>query len=689
MWNMEKLRENPNEFEDRVNSKMSEENRITDNNTNEKWDRLKRCITEAAVETIGYKKVKRAKKPWVTDEMIIKMEERRKWKSVNTTSGQQHYRRLNNELRRVTDKAREQWWVDTCEEIEEQQRRGNQAGLYMKIRSLTRDKKPKDSQMINNKEGKLLTSENKIRGRWKEYLEELYNKEGKPELEELSLENVDNVEKDQMGPELLDREIEDAIKKLKQRKAQGCDNIPAELLQNIGIDASKELKMICKEIYNTGIWPEDFLKTVMIPIKKKPLAVECSDHRTISLITHASKIMLRILTRRLEARTRDFIGDSQFGFKKGCGTREAVGMLRTITERSLEHENDVYICFIDFEKAFDRVNWKKLMEILGRLSIDWKDRRLIRNLYHNQKVTIRIGEEESDPAIVGRGVRQGCIISPLLFSIYTEALMIEALEDIDEGVKVGGQQIKEIRFADDQAILASSEEGLQKLMEKLQATVGKYDMKMNIKKTKVMRVSRSGKDPISLVVDGNSIEQVTSFKYLGSIITSDGKCDKDIQARIAMMKCTFSRMKELMSKGISLETKKKIVNTLIWSIMLYGSESWTLRKRNIKQIDAAEMWLWRRLLRISWRDRITNEEVRQRIGQHERLRVTIFRRKRTWVGHVLRGNAYLGNIIEGRMEGQRPRGRPRVGMLDDLKRDTYSEMRKALENRRLWKSWMP
>ena len=91
------------------------------------------------------------------------------------------------------------------------------------------------------------------------------------------------------------------------------------------------------------------------------------------------------------------------------------------------------------------------MEILGRLRIDWKDRRLIRNLYHNQKATIRIGEKESDPATIGRGVRQGCIISPLLFSIYTEALMIEALEDIEEGIKVGGEQIKEIRFADDQA----------------------------------------------------------------------------------------------------------------------------------------------------------------------------------------------------------------------------------------------
>ena len=194
--------------------------------------------------------------------------------------------------------------------------------------------------MIKDKNNKMLTSGNAVRRRWKEYIEKLYNKENKPNLEELSLERMENIE-DYMGPSLLDSEIEEAIKAMKKRKAEGCDSIPAELLQNLGDKAMREMKDICKEIYSTGIWPEDFLKTVMIPIKKKPLAVDCSDHRTISLIAHASKIMLRILTKSIEAKTKDFIGDSQFGFKKGCGTREAIGMLRIITERSLEHDNDV------------------------------------------------------------------------------------------------------------------------------------------------------------------------------------------------------------------------------------------------------------------------------------------------------------------------------------------------------------
>ena len=133
---------------------------------------------------------------------------------------------------------------------------------------------------------------------------------------------------------------------------------------------------ICQNMYEVGKWPDDFTRTVMIPLPKKNNAVKCSDFRTISLICHASKIMLKVLTKRIEAKAKHLLGRTQFGFRKGCGTRDAIGVMRTLCERSMEHGNDVYICFVDFEKAFDRVNWVKMFEILENLHIDWKDRRL-------------------------------------------------------------------------------------------------------------------------------------------------------------------------------------------------------------------------------------------------------------------------------------------------------------------------
>src|SRR6476661_2031645 len=104
-------------------------------------------------------------------------------------------------------------------------------------------------------------------------------------------------------------------------------------------------------MYVKGIWPSDFTRVLMIPLQKKMNAVECSNHRTISLISHASKILLTTLTNRIEAKARDFIGQNQFGFRKGCGTRDATEVMRMICERSLESGNNVYICFVDHEKT--------------------------------------------------------------------------------------------------------------------------------------------------------------------------------------------------------------------------------------------------------------------------------------------------------------------------------------------------
>src|SRR5437867_1924197 len=123
--------------------------------------------------------------------------------------------------------------------------------------------------------------------------------------------------------------------------------------------------------------------------------------------------------------------------------------MRTLCERSLECGNEVYICFVDFEKAFDRVNWVKMFEIIKSLHIDWRDRRLLQDLYMRQEAVIRT-VVYSDPGVVGRGVRQGCPISTLLFSIYAEVMMFEALEDMKEEVLVHGQLANNERFAYDQ-----------------------------------------------------------------------------------------------------------------------------------------------------------------------------------------------------------------------------------------------
>ena len=164
-----------------------------------------------------------------------------------------------------------------------------------------------------------------------------------------------------------------------------------------------------------------------------------------------------------------------------------------------------------------------------------------------QRATVRVAEGELELAENGRGVRQGCLLSPLLFSIYVEEMMIEAMEDTDKGVKVGGKLLKDIRFADDQAMVAESVKELQEIMDKLVEVGRKYDMKINVKKTKTMRISRRGGSVVNIVIDGKNVEQVKKFIYLGAMITEDGRCDVEIKTRIGMAKDAFNKRRELLT----------------------------------------------------------------------------------------------------------------------------------------------
>ena len=202
-------------------------------------------------------------------------------------------------------------------------------------------------------------------------------------------------------------------------------------------------------------------------------------------------------------------------------------------------------------------------------------------------------------------------------------------------------------------------------MDALQEAATRYDMKINIKKTKTMVVSKQQGIKIEILVDGQRLEQVKKFKYLGALLTEDGRCTDEIKVRIGMAKDALSKRKELLTRRISKAIRKK--KTLIWPVLLYGCETWTLRKEEVERLNAFEMWIWRHLERISYKDRKTNEEVLKQIGEGRMLVQIVINRKKNWIGHVVRHDCLMRDVIEGRMEGRRGRGRPRIGMIDELK----------------------
>ena len=227
------------------------------------------------------------------------------------------------------------------------------------------------------------------------------------------------------------------------------------------------------------------------------------------------------------------ISELQSGFMAGKGTREGIFNLRMICERYSEVNQDVYACFIDYEKAFDRVNHEKMIKCLNDIGINGKDLKLIVNLYWTQRASIRLEKSLSDEIRIKRGVRQGCVLSPCLFNLYTETIF-RHIED-SKGVTIGGTQINNLRYADDTVLLADSEENLQNMMNKVNEVGKLYNMKMNAKKTKAMVISRNENKPkVNIKVDGTAVEQVGSFNYLGQTVSDDGRCVDEIKKRIGI-----------------------------------------------------------------------------------------------------------------------------------------------------------
>jgi hypothetical protein len=166
-----------------------------------------------------------------------------------------------------------------------------------------------------------------------------------------------------------------------------------------------------------------------------------------------------------------------------------------------------------------------------------------------------------------------------------------------------------------------------------------------------MRISRQ-QSPMKIMIDQKQLENVEYFNYLGSMITNDARCTREIKSTIAMAKAAFNKKKTLFTSKLDLNLRKKLVKCYILSIALYGAETWTFRKVDQKYLESFEIWCWRRMEKIIWADRVKNEEVLHRVKEERNILHKIKRRKANWIGHILRRNCLLKHVIEGKLEGR-------------------------------------
>ena len=562
---------------------------LADREPEELWNDIRDIVKETADKRVPKAKRKKVTK-WLSDEAVKIADERRE---VRNKGDDKEYRRLNAAFQRRARQDKEQGVKEKCRQIEESNKMGRTRDLYREIKEMTGSYSSRCGAMKLST-GKVVTEGKEVKEIWQQYTEELYRRD--PNATDSFNENIHEDEPDVM---------KEALRHITNRKSAGCDGIPIELLKAGGEEAVKVMTGLCNCIWKRKEWPKDWKKSVYVPIYKRGDNKECGNYRTIALISHASKVLLRVIQRRLEVFLIPELPIKQAGFRRGRGTRDHIANLMWVMEKAREHRRDLYMCFIDYQKVFDCVDHERLWVILRVMGVPVHLIVLLRRLYANQEATIRTEFGETENIDIGKGVQQGCILSPLLFNIYAENIMREALEEWDSGISIGGRMVTNLSYADDTTLLAGTKEDLTELVERVRRASEKAGRYLHVGKTKVMTTGDIGE----VTVDGKDIEVVTKFVFLGALIPKDGLCENEVRRRIAMGKAAMGGLTSISlwkDRGVTMETKVKLVKFLVFPIVLYGAETWTMRKHERRKIDAFELWCWRRVLRVSWMERKTN-----------------------------------------------------------------------------------
>ena len=364
--------------------------------------------------------------------------------------------------------------------------------------------------------------------------------------------------------------------------------------------------------------------------------------------------------------------EEQAGFRPKRSCAEQIFTLRQIIEKCNEFQCPLALSFIDFSKAFDSLHRPSLWKVLREYGLPVKIVAAIRNIYDKSKCCVRTEDGLSDWFEVITGVRQGCLLSPILFGIAIDWILHRAT--LDHGMNwVEDNLLSDLDFADDIAALSENTNELQSLISNVSNTANKIGLNISSIKIKKMLVG-SHPDPVDIKLENDLIEVVEDFTYLGSSLNNQGDMEREISCRIGKATAAFSRLSKIwMSKKIPLSLKMKFYNSNVISTLLYASETWHMKLSQEKKIDSFDAKCLRKILRIKWSDFISNEEIRRRCNQ-QRASNLICKRRLNWFGHV---NRYPPSRIAKQSmlwipRGKRKRGRPKMSWKHTIQRDLQS-----------------
>ena len=371
------------------------------------------------------------------------------------------------------------------------------------------------------------------------------------------------------------------------------------------------------------------------------------------------------------------MGEYQAGFRKDRSTNNHIFAIRQILEKCREFNKDVWQIFVDFKSAYDCIKRSALWRIMHDFQIPSKLINLVKACYRNSRACVQVGKGRTEEFDVKSGLRQGCLLSPLLFNLVLEKVKY-SIGNRQNGIAIGGMNIQSLAYADDDAIIGEEEELVRNTYNDYKEAAQRVGLVINESKTKIMLMSREENIQINQdnrIID--DIERFTEFKYLGSTLSSNNDMKKEILTRItAGNRCFYSLLDIFKKRELSRTTKLRIYNSVIRPVTTYGCESWTLTKNLRQKLLVFENNILRRITgpvfdeeEGRWRRR-HNDEVRE-VTNQEYITDFISSQRLRWLGNVagMGEERVSKRVMEGAVEGRRPVGRPRRRWWDNMMAD--------------------
>ncbi|KAK3529466.1 hypothetical protein QTP70_031161 [Hemibagrus guttatus] len=414
---------------------------------------------------------------WETTAEVIKEKGERCW--VCHLEGGKKIRRLGGGMRkfRIVSRGRVKREVSKAKQkaynklYTRLDTREGQKDLYRLARQ--RDQDEKDVQqvrVIKDRDGRVLTSEESVQRRWKEYFEELMNEENEREKR---VEGVNSVE--QKVDEIRKDEVRKALKRMKSGKAVGPDDIPVEVWKCLGEAAVEFLTSLFNRVLESERMPEEWRRSVLVPIfKNKGDVQSCSNYRGIKLMSHTMKVWERVVEARLRKVVE--ICEQQYGFMPRKSTTDAIFAPRILMEKYRDGQRELHCVFVDLEKAYDRVPREELWYCMRKSGVAEKYVRVVQDMYERSRTVVRCAVGQTEEFKVEVGLHQGSALSPFLFAIVMDQLSEEVRQESPWTMM----------FADDIVICSESREQVEENLERWRFALERRGMKVSRSKTEYM-----------------------------------------------------------------------------------------------------------------------------------------------------------------------------------------------------------